>query len=215
MRVYIANTVAGRLHAEHPDQIGLMLGPNFIRQPKGIPYGLDNGRYGATVPIPCDYIPDAYKYDQWSARTYARLLNYVSRQDQRPEWLVVPDVPYDAEGTYREWALWAPLLEPLGPLAVAVQNGMTPASVKKHIGKDPVIFVGGDTQWKHLTIPQWTASFSRVHVGRVNSPWFLEKCEHFGVESVDGNGWGMGGKKQMDKLVTFLSGVRISSFSSE
>jgi hypothetical protein len=69
---------------------------------------------------------------------------------------------------------------------MAVQDGMTPADVPKECA---VVFVGGTTSWKWRSLPMWASSFSRVHVGRVNSIRLLLMAENAGAESCDGTGW--------------------------
>jgi hypothetical protein len=59
-----------------------------------------------------------------------------------------------------------------------------------------VICVGGTDEFKWGSLQQWTASFPRVHVLRVNQPDRLDFLESLGVESCDGTGWNRGNRKQ-------------------
>ena len=98
---------------------------------------------------------------------------------------------------YREWA------ESLR-LALAVQDGMTPAEVSSITPRPDVIFVGGSTEWKWATVADWAKYFPRVHVGRVNSGEKLDLCRSLKVESVDGTGWFRGKTEQIRQLGHFL-----------
>jgi hypothetical protein len=71
-------------------------------------------------------------------------------------------------------------------MALAVQDGMTAADVP---AEADVVFIGGSTSWKWRSLPEWTAAFPRVHVGRVNSLRLLLMAENAGAESCDGTGW--------------------------
>jgi len=161
-----------------------------------LPYALDNGRYAeATKGRPFDE---------------AGFMAHVERYawlEQRPLWLVVPDVPFDGEETVRWWDIWAPKLRQFSlPLALAVQDGMTPATVSA-LSPD-MVFVGGSTEWKWATVSEWAQAFPRVHVGRVNSPEKLPYLESLGVESCDGSGWFRGKSPQIAGLASFLAGTR-------
>jgi hypothetical protein len=102
-------------------------------------------------------------------------------------WVVVPDSIGDRDETLRLWDIHAAALQAFGvPLAMAVQDGMSPADVPKEAS---IVFVGGSTSWKWRNLPMWTESFSRVHVGRVNSLRLLLMAEKSGAESCDGTGW--------------------------
>jgi hypothetical protein len=157
-----------------------------------LPYALDNGRFVVWS-----------KGAEWNETPFLKLLD-TAAAEYPPLWIIVPDVVADAYATFDEWATWEPRLRSLGcPLALAVQDGMTPFAVRKHANPD-VIFVGGSTDWKRRTIWNWTHSFPRVHIGRVNTEKWLWNAHRCGAESVDGTGFFMGGDKRLAGLHRYL-----------
>lgn len=158
-----------------------------------LPYVLDNGRFSEAVNgRPFDETGFLAHFER-----YAML-------EQKPGWVVVPDVPFDGAATLEWWRVWAPRLRPYGiPLAIAVQDGMTIRDVA--ILEPDVIFVGGTTEWKWQTVGEWANAFPRVHVGRVNSPTRLHEIAAIGVESCDGSGWFRGKSPQIVGLARFLA----------
>ena len=147
------------------------------REPRqGIPWALDNGVFGKCK-----------SGKPWTEEPlYSYLDDYAA---WKPMWVVVPDWVSDRDETLRRWDQHAPALQAYGvPLAMAVQDGMTPADVPSECS---VVFVGGSPSWKWRSLPMWTASFPRVHVGRVNTINLLLQAENAGAESCDGTGWFM------------------------
>lgn len=123
--------------------------------------------------------------------------------DYDPLWAVVPDVVGDATATFEEWGIWKDRLPGHWKKALAVQDGMTPDSVRKHSDPD-IIFVGGTTDWKRRTIWNWCRSFPRVHVGRINTERWLWETHRAGAESTDGTGWFRGDQLQLRGLLRYL-----------
>jgi hypothetical protein len=191
------NSNAHKLEAEYPGRAGLLIGPTGWRAPRGLPYALDNGRFVCWS-----------KGKPWDEAAFLRLCESAMDNETLPSWIVVPDSVGDATETFVEWDRWEPCLRKTGvPLALAVQDGMTPASVHRHANPD-VIFVGGTTEWKRRTIWQWCQGFPRVHVGRVNTEKWLWNADRCGAESVDGTGFFRGCKRQLAGLHRYL---RLSS----
>ena len=166
---------AGLLFGRYPDRLAHLHSVDSIREPKqGIPWALDNGVFGAFT-----------SGRTWSEEPlYSFLDSYAA---WKPSWVVVPDWVGDREKTLELWGQHAPALKAFGvPLAMAVQDGMTPADVPADAD---IVFVGGSTSWKWRNLPIWTKAFKRVHVGRVNSLRLLLMAENSGAESCDGTGW--------------------------
>jgi hypothetical protein len=150
-----------------------------------VPYALDNGAFKGFVE------------GKWKA-----LLRWACLSGQPPLWAAVPDVVSDSKATSARWDEFSPEAARYGwPLAFVVQDGHEPDDVPADAG---VIFVGGSTEWKWLSLPMWCEAFDRVHVGRVNSPEKLYQCHRLGVESVDGTGWNRGDPRQLNGLLRFL-----------
>ena len=185
--------MVGYLAGKYPGKVGHLYGPGGFRGPyEFLPFGLDNGRFAAW----------AHKKD-WDESEFLGLLDRVVDTRVKPLWVVVPDVVTDRDGTLRQWDAWAPRLGRYGwPLAMAVQDGMTPDDVPQDAD---VVFVGGSTEWKRATLHDWTDAFDRVHVGRINSPRWLWVCDRAGVESCDGTGWFRGDRVQLAGLVQYFA----------
>jgi len=166
---------AGYLFGKHPDRLAHLHSVDRLSEPiRGIPWALDNGVFGAFT---------AGK--EWSEEPLYRFLDAYSLWS--PMWVVVPDCITNRDETLRMWDAHAPALQAFGvPLAMAVQDGMTPDDVPKEAS---IVFVGGSTSWKWRNLPMWAESFKRVHVGRVNSLRLLLMAEKSGAESCDGTGW--------------------------
>ena len=187
------NSNAHKMEAKYPGRMGLLIGPGGWRDPRGLPFALDNGRFVCWS-----------KGSEWPEAAFWRLLECAQACDTSPRWVVVPDVVADADATFRQWDQWAPRLEETGlTLAMAVQDGMTPESVKRN-AEPGVIFVGGSTQWKRNTMWKWCRSFPRVHIGRVNTEKRLWNAHRCGAESVDGTGFFRGCVAQLKGLHRYL-----------
>jgi hypothetical protein len=120
---------------------------------------------------------------------------------KQPEWLVVPDQPFDLKATLELWQHWEPELIDLGiPLAFAAQNGHRPEDVPESAS---VIFLGGTDDWKFANLPEFVATGKPVHVGRVNGRR-LWQCERAGAASCDGTGWFRGRQEQLAILEHYL-----------
>lgn len=172
------NSQAKTLERKHPGRMGMMFSPAGRGNPGGLPYVLDNGAYTAFVKgLPFDH--DAFR----------ELIGWACLLPAKPLWIVVPDCVGDAVATFENWNHWEPQLRNSGwPLALAVQDGMSPQTVRRYANPD-VVFVGGTTRWKWQTVWNWCHEFPRVHVGRVNVERRLWQCDKAGAESVDGTGW--------------------------
>lgn len=178
----------GWLAGKYPGRIGWLLSPAGWRNP----------HHWLTYACDCDKYAPTLKGKPWDEAAFeGMLLKVISMilRGQPPRWLLVPDVPFNREGTLAEWKKWAPRLGKYGvPLAFAVQDGMTQEDVPNNA---EVIFVGGSTEWKWSTIEQWCKHNPRVHVGRVNGYRGLWKCHRAGAESTDGTGWFRGDQVQL------------------
>lgn len=160
-----------------------------------LPYVLDNGRFAEAV--------KGIPFDESGFITHLERYAWL---EQKPLWVVVPDVPFDGTETLKWWEIWAPRLQQYElPLAMAVQDGMSVTDVLS-LGPD-VVFVGGTTEWKWRTVADWANAFPRVHVGRVNSPTKLHELNSLGVESCDGSGWFRGRSPQVVGLARFLASI--------
>lgn len=183
----------GYLAGKYPQRIGWLISPGGWRTPPSwLPTALDNGAFGAFTR------GDAFDVDAWLAHID------LAHQQCQPSWMVVPDVVADRQKTIESWDRWADHLNeqyPRTPLAMAVQDGMTPDDVLPNVD---VIFVGGTTEWKWRNLHLWTDNFPRVHVARVNTERLLWMAHEAGAESCDGTGWFRGDEQQLAGLHRYL-----------
>jgi hypothetical protein len=150
------------------------------------------------------------KASKWDESKWVEMLQWASMCAVKPIWCLVPDVVGDSKATKRNWSKYSEHVSCRGfKTAFAVQDGMTTDDVP---GDADVVFVGGSTQFKWRTARQWTRSFQRVHVGRVNSFEKLWLCDDLGVESVDGTGWfrDPSDETKLPNLIRWLNGERPS-----
>ena len=177
-----------------PGKVGLLLGPAYFRKQAIRPwltYVLDNDAFSAWS-----------NGTEWNHAAWTEMLKRAMLNKHKPAWVLVPDVVADKTATLASWQRHAPEAASYSwPLAFAVQDGMTPDDVPEGA---QVVFVGGTTEWKWQNLPMWCASFSRVHVGRVNNIEKVYHCEDMGIESVDGTGWFKDPTRE-DKLPALLS----------
>jgi len=179
--------------ARETGRLGHLFSPGGQRGPwPWFPYALDNGAFAAweqkTNTI--NEATLAATRAEWQ-----RLVMWSQSCGTRPLWAIVPDVPGDAARTFADWERYAADLTRC-PRALAVQDGMTPASVRALAIQPDVIAVGGSTEWKWATVAEWAREFPRVHLLRCNVPSKLYELEEMGVESCDGTGWARGNRRQ-------------------
>jgi hypothetical protein len=168
------------------------------------PYALDNGAFSCWNDKTNEF--DTEKWEQ-TQRKWVGLLFWAQSHKQKPMWSIVPDRPGDAEETFRKWSEFAGVVEKSGfPLALAVQDGMTAALVRRLNPAPEIICVGGSTDWKWETAEMWAREFKRCHLLRCNSPSRLEDLKAWGYESCDGTGWNRGDSKQTRGFEEFVRG---------
>lgn len=145
--------------------------------PPGWAYALDNGAWSAfTRKQPFDF--DAFG-------------SALERFGGNADWTVLPDVVAGGLASLELSLAWKERVLQRSPRAlIAVQDGMTPAHVEQHLEARVGLFVGGSTEWKWATLPQWAELGRRrhawVHVGRVNSVRRIHACSDVGATSFDG-----------------------------
>lgn len=184
----------GYLCGKFPGRLGWLIGPGGWRQPPSwMPVALDNGAYSA------------WEHNtRWDESAWLELV--AEAMDVcRPIWAVVPDVVADRDATLASWDKWAPFMQaefPGLPLAIAVQDGMTPDDVPSEA---KTIFIGGSWQWKWRNLTMWTKAFpGRTHVARVNTNRQLWMSDRAGAVSCDGTGWTRGGEARIKPLESYL-----------
>jgi hypothetical protein len=115
------------------------------------PYALDNGAYTCW-----DRDTNTFDDDQWDevSRGLEMLHRWAHWCGTPPLWTVIPDVPGDAARTIERWTLNAAMYAEW-PRALAVQDGMTAADVKR---LDPL-------PARVLLEPAWSSASGRARTG--------------------------------------------------
>lgn len=180
-------------------RLGHLYSPGAQRGPwPWFPYALDNGAFSCWNPEDNTFDDDKW---QTTETAWKQLLFWAQVAGQRPLWAIVPDRPGNWDETCLKWSVFAGIVEQSGiPLAVAVQDGATPNSVRALSPAPQVIAVGGSTDWKWETVAMWAKEFPRVHLLRCNSPAKLDVLQKLKVESCDGTGWNRGDRTQTSGL---------------
>lgn len=188
--------------ARETGRIGHLITPGSQAGPwPWFPHALDNGAFACW-----DRANNVFSDEKWvsAQEEWFRLLFWAQAAPVKPRWSIVPDVPGNAERTLERWQTYSRYVIDAGfPLALAVQDGMTPECVKALSPIPGVVAVGGTTEWKWATVETWAREFERVHVLRCNAPDKLDYLEGLGVESCDGTGWNRGDRKQTSGLETW------------
>lgn len=129
------------------------------------PWAFDNGAYRdwkAGRPFDFDRFAQDLDWIQLHART-------------RPDFIVAPDIVAGGLESLRVSTAWLPKIagRRIGPVYLAVQDGMGETDVATAIAGFGGVFVGGSTEWKLNTGHRW-ASFAHergiaCHIARVSS----------------------------------------------
>lgn len=127
---------------------------------------------------------------------FARFLEWVDQQPTRPDFLVAPDIVMGGRASLDFSVSWLPRLQgaPCGRLLLAVQDGMELADVAPLLadGSFAGVFVGGSTEWKLATLPDWVnlahAHAAWAHAARVNTVRRVNACLAADADSMDGSG---------------------------
>lgn len=120
-------------------------------------------------------------------------------------FVVAPDIPFDWQGTLKQFPEWARFIHALGyPVAIALQDGATVDDLPW--SQLDAVFVGGSTLWKreqYNDLPMFKTVLTPrdeiiqeakqrgmwVHIGRqANSRKQLIAAKAMGADSVDGTG---------------------------
>lgn len=174
----------GYLAGKYPGRIGSLISPGRWKTPTPFaPYALDNGAFTGF---------NEQKFNSLIER---------ARRVKPPLWVLVPDCVGSKAETLALWRTWEPRLRQLGwPLAMAMQDGMTPNDFLGEIAE--VAFIGGTTAWKWRNLKMWRGL--RFHVGRVNTERHLWQAHEAGAESCDGTGWFRDAHQELPGLINYL-----------
>lgn len=145
--------------------------------PDGFRYALDNGAWA--------FHQQGLEFDE---DLFARFLR---RYGLGADFIIAPDIVAGGDASLALSEAWIPHLEQFGSLIlIAVQDGMKPSDLRGMFGPKRGIFLGGSTEWKLETMPEWGALAASVgayyHVGRVNTARRIRMAHAAGASSIDG-----------------------------
>lgn len=172
MQVYIGQTRADGSKGGHDlisELAGLGYGECTQRDelpPRRRPWFLDNGAYK-------DWIAGE-PFDTWE---FVDAIQWIQRSEDKPDFIVVPDVVANGEESFAFSMYWGPILFGVAPLYVAIQDGMTDEHFDAFAGCFWVagFFIGGTLEWKKANMRR-IADFAHS-VGR---PCHLARCASLG-----------------------------------
>lgn len=188
MKIYLAIGGNKRVKQYATDHnLGWCMTPENNRNPTGLPYFLDNGRFHATL------------HDKpWDEVSFKRLIEKYPNAD----FIVAPDLPIidpiddPIERRKRAMESLRYSISYLGkidaPLFLAVQDGMTMEDVKPYLespsGFDG-LFIGGSISWKFNTAQMWADLAhlygKKCHAGRVGTWEGMDHMQRCNVDSID------------------------------
>ena len=144
---------------------------------EGFPYALDNGAWTAFQKGEPFDVPAFEKAVEWGG--------------DGADWLILPDMVGGGLESLRFSMEWAPRLQGVCPLLLAVQDGMEPEDVASIVGPEVGIAVGGTAEWKEQSLPAWGRLAAErgayLHVLRVNTCRRIDMCRDAGAHSFDGS----------------------------
>lgn len=181
MRIYLGQTRSRALiHELESHGFGEMVSRGEF-PPRRQPWAYDNGAFAdwrAGRPFDTD--------------AFLRDIDAIAGFDERPDFLVLPDIVMGGPKSLERSLAWTPELDGVAPLYLPVQDGMSILDVGEAVKQGASIaglFVGGSLRWKLRSLEQWV-TFGRdhvlpVHVGRFGTPDRLTAAKRLGVDSID------------------------------
>jgi len=179
MRIYLGGTNRARLRKARQRAPSHVFGTTWTPSDQrlaDVPFFVDNGAFTSS-----------FDPDEWRA-----LLDQLERYAYRPDFVVLPDVYNDAEGTMARHREWIDAVDSRGLRPAAVlQPGMDVQTQIRlydelNVG---VCFVGGANRWKRAVGDEIvTAAHKRdlgVHIGNPGVPGGLRWAQRIDADSVD------------------------------
>lgn len=156
----------------------IMVSAKGAHRTEGFPYAIDNGAWSA--------FQSKEPFDD------AAFLDVYHKLGSGADFVVLPDIVAGGVTSLIFSLNWRDVLAPLCPFMLAVQDGITVGDVNGLVGPELGIFVGGTSEFKEQTMPQWGVLARErgayFHVGRVNTVRRIHLCEAAGADSFDGSG---------------------------
>lgn len=179
MRVYLGGVSRPELQKARQLAPSHVFGATWTphdRRLNEIPFFVDNGAYTSS-----------FDPDEWTD-----LLDDLADYPYRPDFVVLPDVYDDAEGTLERHRMWAGEVIDRGlPPAAVIQPGLpveTQIALADSIGAD-FVFLGGSVRWKRAHGLEIVEAAHRrdmaVHIGNPSGEDGLEWAYKIGADSCD------------------------------
>lgn len=179
MRIYMGGTSRPKLRKARQLAPSHTFGATWTpsdQRLNSIPFFVDNGAFTGT-----------FDPDSWLP-----LLDRLEEYNYGPDFVVLPDVYNDAEGTIERHRTWAPAVLDRGlPPAAVIQPGMaiaTQVALADRIGAQ-FVFVGGETRWKRAhgreIVSEAHDRGLAVHIGRPDGEDGLPWSYDIGADSAD------------------------------
>lgn len=169
------------LAAMHKAGMRVIVGPDQLDRARRSPplsWALDNGAWGC--------FQRGVPFDGGAFR------EALARWGEGADFIVCPDIVGAGLDSLAFSVSWADEVRQAArrPVYLAVQDGMTEATVAPVLEWFDGLFIGGSTEWKEATMHAWgryAAGCSLpMHVGRVNTDRRLRMAIDAGASSVDG-----------------------------
>lgn len=161
----------------------------------------------------------------FNARLFRRLIRCPNLRRHRKTccFVAAPDrlrllssgeVVGDARATLDQFVPWSHEIRAAGfPVALVAQDGLEKLLASVAWDHLDVLFIGGSTAWKTsvaaLTCVRAAQSLKkRTHMGRVNSYRRFCIAESWGMDTVDGTFLAFGAKKNLPRLLSWISHER-------
>lgn len=174
---------------KHGVEFGQLRTPlTAYRRHVGVPYALDNGCFGGSLPP-----------------AWERMIEEAKRD--KPLWATSPDVVGSARRTLELWPHFARQMNGI-PRALVLQDGIGDFAIPWH--ELACVFIGGSDAFKSSAEARHAAVAARmlgklVHVGRVNT-WVLAREWADLADSYDGSG--ISRDPRDEQLAAVLAGIR-------
>ena len=148
--------------------------------PRRTPWFLDNGAFRA------------YRHNRpWDEQRFVRALAEARLHESPPDFVVAPDIVAGGLMSLERSIAWAPRCASLAPVYLAVQDGMSEASLDRALDATDFagVFLGGSMPWKRANGALWVARAHRrglrCHVGRAGSARMVAWVRSINADSLD------------------------------
>lgn len=151
---------------------GWCIAPDKVMNPGEFHFILDNGAFHAHI-----------HGKNWSEHRFKLFVQKFPGYD----FVVAPDIVCGGNRSLNKSLEYVDQIP--GPLYLAVQDGMTMASVRPFLDRFDGVFIGGSISWKFSTARMWAdlahLHGKKCHAGRVGTWEGMVHMHYSGVDSID------------------------------